>query len=415
MKTVLLMFFFCLTCSMMSAQSQWINTAPLSNQGRLEDLHFVHPDTGWVVSGGGEIFHTNDGGESWDLQYTTDYYLRSIAFADNRLGFAGTLDQTLLKTENGGITWTDVSAQLPIVPSGICGMQWLNDQTIVAVGAWFNPAFLLRSDDRGENWIAIDMNEYAEAMVDVHFVSSTTGFACGKGASGGVILYTTDGGYTWEERYTTGNPGDYVWKLQFIDDQHVVASTQTFGASSWMPYSMDGGLSWEATSVPYGNAQGIGFITPEKGWIGGYDNGFYATEDRGDNWDLLPFGGNYNRFQVFDTTLAYASGDQVYKYADTTAVISDIPFNAERQFDPKLQVSPNPASGPTLVSFQLPRVNNVDLNLYDQRGALIQPVFNGRLPSGTHSFELSLPEQKGYFLIGLQVNEGLYSVPLLGQ
>lgn len=409
--------FFCITlfyCFYMEAQPQWYTTAPTINNGRIEDICFIHPDTGWAASAGGQIFRTNDGANSWELQFAENYFLRSIGFVDDQLGFAGTLDNVFLKTENGGEDWIDITAELPITPSGICGMQWLNDQHFFAVGAWFEPAFVIHSDDRGGSWEALDLNAHAEALVDVHFISPDTGFVCGKAANGGTILYTTNGGEDWEELYSTGNPGDYVWKLQFIDDQHVVASVQTFGFDSSLPYSDDGGLTWIEKPVPDGNAQGVGFVTPTKGWIGSYNPGFLATENAGDNWEYVPFGGNYNRFQVFDSTLAYAAGNQVYKYVDTCMVTSTtIETVAEREFDPHLNVTPNPAYAQASVSFQLPKVNNVDLNLYDSKGALIQRIFNGRLPAGTHTFPLESHQKNGYFLIGLQLNEGLYAVPVI--
>lgn len=400
---------------LLEAQSQWINTSPTINHGRLDDLCFINRDTGWTVSGDGYIFRTHNGGDEWESQLATNYYFRSVGFVDSQLGFAGTLDAAFLKTENGGDTWEDITDELPFTPTGVCGMQWLDDNTFLAVGAWFEPAFLLRSNDRGDTWESLDLSQYALALVDVHFISADTGFVCGKGLNGGSILYTTDSGDTWEEVFSSEGSGDYVWKLQFIDELHVVASVQTFGAVSVLPSSNDGGLTWTAKIMPDGNAQGIGFITPTKGWIGSYNQGFYATEDAGDSWEYISFGGNYNRFQVFDSTFAYASGGQVYKYTDTTTVITNVQAAPQRQFDPQLVVSPNPTHKRTLASFTLPRVNNVDLNLYDNKGVLLQRIFNGRLQAGRHSFPIDLAHGMGYFLVGLQVNEGLYSVPLIAK
>jgi photosystem II stability/assembly factor-like uncharacterized protein len=400
---------------LLDAQPQWVNTGSDFSQGRLEDLCFINRDTGWVVSAAGGINRTLNGGDDWETQLFVPYYLRSVGFADSQLGFVGTLDNVLLKTEDGGENWDDITNQLPTTPTGICGMQWLDNNTFLAVGAWFDPAFLLRSNDRGDTWEYLDLSQYAQGLVDVHFISADTGFVCGKGYNGGNILYTTDSGETWEEVFTSENPGDYVWKLQFIDKQHAVASVQTFGAVSVLPSSNDGGQTWTARLVPDGNAQGIGFITPSKGWIGSYNPGFLSTEDAGDNWEYVPFGGNYNRFQVFDSTFAYASGWQVYKYMDTTTVITDIQPAPEKRLDPQLTVSPNPTDGQAFISIELPRVNNVDLHLYDSKGALLQRVFNGRLQAGKHNFPIDLADRRGYFLVGLQLNEGLYAVPLIGK
>jgi photosystem II stability/assembly factor-like uncharacterized protein len=414
MKTYWTIFLFPLFSIALTAQAEWNNTAPISMQGRYEDLHFISPDTGWTVSGGGGIHRTYNGGDSWEqLYFNSDYYFRSIGFADSQLGFAGTLDATLLKTENGGENWVDITPQLPITPSGICGMQWLDDQNFMAVGAWFGPAFLIRTNDRGESWTALNLNEYASRLVDLHFISQDTGFVCGGNGNGGVILHTTDGGENWDTLYSTGNPGDLVWKLQFIDEKHAVASVQTFGTSSWMPYTEDGGLSWDAKFVPYGDAQGIGFITPEKGWIGGYQAGLYATENGGESWNVLPFGINFNRFQVFSPNLAYASGAQIYKYVDTTTIVATEPATDTELLNPMMKVSPNPATTEALVTFKLPRANNVDLNLYDAQGKLLQKILNARLSAGEHNIPVHFQGKRGYHLIGLQLNEGTYAIPLI--
>lgn len=398
------------------AQAVWTPTNNVIVGGRLEDLLFIHPDTGWTVSGSGTILRTQDGGESWALQYqNSDYYIRSVDFFDSQLGFAGTLDEVFLRTTNGGESWEDMTDELPIIPTGICGMQHVGPSTLLALGAWFGPAFILRTEDRGESWDYLDLSEHAEGLIDVHFFTRDTGLVCGRGSNGGIILYTTDGGESWEEVFNTFSAGDYVWKIQFIDEQHAVASVQTFGSTGWLLKTADRGLTWTKKSAPYGDVQGVGFATPLKGWIGGYGSGFFATEDGGDTWELVPFGGNYNRFQFFSESLGYASGANVYKYQDTT-LVGLRPEVSGRQFDPALTVSPNPATDQAIVRFTLPNKNNVDLNLYDQEGRLIAPVFNGRLLAGQHEMTIEMGDlQEKYLIIGLQVNEGMFSIPLLKQ
>ncbi|MBX2928095.1 MAG: hypothetical protein KF852_09690 [Saprospiraceae bacterium] len=403
----------CVACCGLYAQPQWHDLGDLGNTGRLDDICFIHPDTGWVASAGGQIFRTQNGGDTWELQYNNFLYsFRSIGFADRQLGFAGTLEQTLLRTENGGQDWENITNQLPFTPSGLCGMQWLNEHTFFAAGAWFGPAFLLKTHNCGASWTGIDLSEQATALVDVHFVSQDTGFVCGRNANGGVILYTTDGGAAWQEVFNTGISGDYVWKLQFIDRQHAVASVQTFGPSGRLLISNDAGLSWTAKATPDGNVQGIGFVTPQKGWIGGYNTSFYATENAGDSWDFIPFGGWHNRFQVFDTTLVYASGRNVYKYYDS-ALPSSAGETFVPLFNPQLSVYPNPARSEAAVRFQISKATGADIGLYDSKGALIQAIFNGRLKPGVHQFPVHLNVKPGHYIVGMQLNEGLFSVPLI--
>mgnify|MGYP006299279899 CR=1 FL=1 len=57
---------------------------------------------------------------------------------------------------------------------------------------------------------------------------------------------------------------------------------------------------------------------------------------------------------------------------------------AESEFD--LSISPNPFNQQSLVSFILPEVDNVKVNIYDITGREIVCLHNGILPSGRHDF-----------------------------
>lgn len=68
--------------------------------GRYEDLWFINDNTGWVVQCGGpdKIFKTTNGGMNFVEQLSVDAgCLRSIAFNNANLGWAGSLDGHLYK------------------------------------------------------------------------------------------------------------------------------------------------------------------------------------------------------------------------------------------------------------------------------------------------------------------------------
>lgn len=54
---------------------------------------------------------------------------------------------------------------------------------------------------------------YVNVLVDVYFILLDIGFVCGKGINGGIIFYIINGGEDWEELYSMGNFGDFVWKF----------------------------------------------------------------------------------------------------------------------------------------------------------------------------------------------------------
>lgn len=81
-----LLFFFLATALAHSlfSQTTW-NPTGSALTSRYDDIYFVSPDTGWAVgtaSGTGRIFHTTDGGATWQVQKTINTYMRSIEFAE---------------------------------------------------------------------------------------------------------------------------------------------------------------------------------------------------------------------------------------------------------------------------------------------------------------------------------------------
>lgn len=417
-KTILLWAFCALTTFPAIGQSTWkyLPNAPQGGISRIDDVFFINENEGWCATSFSTIHHTKDGGLTWEKQYDGNLgdYFRCIEFRDSLLGFAGTLSSKFFRTTDGGQTWTDMAGQINPHPDAVCGVAVADDSTIYAVGQWNSPGFLLKSTDEGATWTSKDMSAFAAGLVDINFISRDTGFVSGKGISGGTILYTTDGGITWEEKFNTQHAGDYVWKLQRVTPEVWVASVQRFTTTSGhMLKSTDGGQTWTKIVTPLGNMQGIGFATPDHGWVGGYNSGFYETTDGGLTWDFVNFGGDFNRFFFLSPTLGFASGSSIYKFtADSITETRAAPQLYRDPFD--FTISPNPAGSQVTVSFHLPRPDAIRISLVATDGREVKNLYHGRLSEGPHQLQLPLPDvAAGSWLIGFQRNVGLYAKPIV--
>ncbi|MEM7297646.1 MAG: YCF48-related protein, partial [Bacteroidota bacterium] len=117
--------------------------------------------------------------------------------------------------------------------------------------------------------------------------------------------------------------GDFVWKIQFVNDSVGFGSVQSFfGTEKRILKTLDGGESWNSLTVVENDTsdftfQGIGFVNDTLGWVGGWGNGLFQTIDGGLNWELIPIGSNFNRFFPISPNLVYASGNRLYRYIDT--------------------------------------------------------------------------------------------------
>jgi photosystem II stability/assembly factor-like uncharacterized protein len=86
----------------------------------LKGISFSDPEHGWVVGEFGYIYHTSDGGQNWqqqagnyDLDYETgelvgDPSLFDVAAIDAHTVFAVGMDGTVVRTDDGGMTWQPV-------------------------------------------------------------------------------------------------------------------------------------------------------------------------------------------------------------------------------------------------------------------------------------------------------------------
>jgi len=258
----------------------------------MDDLSFINVSTGWIVQnsnwigGVGSIYKTIDGGNNWTLQYSlSNVFVRCIGFTSASNGFVGTLGDAdnhnrtpiMLKTTNGGATWDSVTFA-DNRPYGLCGMSVLNDNYIFACGRILGPAYFTKTTNGGLNWISQDMSAYASELVDCKFFSQDSGFVVGGVGtptySNGraVILFTSNGGNTWIERYR-GDRRDECWKINFPSRNTGYASTNTVSDTLFITRTTNGGINWQRISFNTGNVpletQGIGFLTENRGWVGG--------------------------------------------------------------------------------------------------------------------------------------------------
>jgi photosystem II stability/assembly factor-like uncharacterized protein len=297
---------------------------------------FLDPDNGWLVNARGEVHATHDGGATWThlANLPSGIFPRSVGFASSSKGWIGNLNVTagdlvpnsaLWETSDGGQTWTNISGRItgPNVV-GLCGMRVLNPNFIVAVGRWNGPPLFVKSTDGGKSWTSRSMTAFVNGLVDVSFVNEHSGFAVGALADGtsqsaedaaqAVILATSDGGETWQVRYTSGVTGNRCWKIQFASDQVGYVTTEGSHAQGVVLKTTDGGVSWTPMLVSQGQPlEAVAFVDPEHGWVASPDT-IYSTTDGGATWKTLFFGTLLNRMRVVNDSLVFGCGDRVYRW-----------------------------------------------------------------------------------------------------
>jgi photosystem II stability/assembly factor-like uncharacterized protein len=414
-------YFLLLISSFASAQLTWSplpNAAVNTNGQRFDDVFFLNENLGWAANGYyASVYKTTDGGLNWNLQTSnailgSSHYFRNIEFLDANIGFLGSLNGKFYKTLDGGATWNLVT--ITPNPAAICGLDCVGTSTIYGCGAYFSPAYIVKSTDSGVTWQYIDMSALANTLVEVLFLDENTGYAAGNNAAGAVILKTTNGGTTWSILYNGTIPGEYVWKLQILHNNTNVI----FGAiSSVAPNdgklikSIDNGVTWTTKVAPEVDVQAVGFVDENHGWMGGHATGFHETTNGGDTWTNTTVGSNLNRIFILNNDLAYACGTTIYKMTNNLAVNQ---FQEQARIPLFVRVAPNPIKDKLNLEIDFKGVDNLMLGLYSSTGQHIKQLKLDEIEGAiTKKYTFDFPYPAGIYFINLHTNTGRQSVKVV--
>jgi len=388
------------------AAPQWQGLINAPFAIRIDDLHFLDANSGWCATGDGQIFHTTDGGATWQDQLTDpSVYFRCIRFADAMHGFAGTLssDALMYRTVDGGAHWNLVTNIPNPQPSALCGMWAPTSQVIYGVGSYFGPARVIKSIDGGATWSSQDLAPLASTLIDVYFKSATEGFAVGGVGAfpnmvRSVVMHTIDGGATWQRRFLGTRNGEWGWKISFPTPLVGYVSLEREGPPMFLLKTVNGGLNWTELAFEGYNEQGIGFVTTDVGWIGGASNPTFGTTDGGATWTQTPWGDYLNRFQFLSPTLGYGSGVTIYKYSDPTVGVPPVatPLTHPRAV-------PNPFGTRTSIQYALARPERVQILVSDPAGRIVRRLADGPQDTGPHVAEWDGADDRG-----VQTPAGIY-------
>jgi photosystem II stability/assembly factor-like uncharacterized protein len=204
---------------------------------------------------------------SWHaISSGTDRELRSIQFVNDQIGYIGG-DSTLLRTTDGGLTWTAVAIDtIPInawQQLDIYDMHWFNENHGIIMSGIWSGAF--ETFDGGTSWVTVPFahNGFCQTTA-VHFIDQTTGFAGGAGCFEGHIIDRFANG-TWAETTDpeSWDPQSWISAIGFRDADLGLAGT----ANGTLLRTTDGGLTWDSVPNVAGDSAITDFIFHADGRI----------------------------------------------------------------------------------------------------------------------------------------------------
>lgn len=262
-------------------------------RSKLLAVDFVSASTGWAVGNGGVIKTTNggekttNGGDPWvaqDLPGVGTYRFTSVSFIDDLHGWAcgsyavdgaGTASR-IVRTSDGGETW-DIAEQWTSSGSKedvqfLLQVDFVSATTGWATGWGFDAGagdwgyVVLKTSDAGDTWAITRFGDGRAEISAMEFTSATDGWLATASLADyppATIWKTADGGATWVAQ--TSKAGATITDLAASPAGECFASGQTQGVSDWVGFvlhSGDGGTTWtEEYSQETVKPEAVGFAS----------------------------------------------------------------------------------------------------------------------------------------------------------
>jgi len=271
----------------------------------LYSAAFPDRTNGWVTGHdswlpvGGLILHSADGGHNWTFQLKSDSMWRprdplwSIAFSDNRQGWAVGAGGTMLHTSDGGRSWADQSSgtKAALLSVGFCDGQngWVVGSSLTVlhtsnagrswhpqtIGTEQLPSKVAEGKPFPHRWL-LSIYPYEDVLTSVNMIDCSRGWIAGDH---GTILHTEDGGGTWRDQ-----PSGTTARLNAIQ----FVSTQlgwAVGDRGVILKTVNGGKEWiPQSSGTREDLRDLSFVDEDHGWIGGSHGAILHTADGGATW-----------------------------------------------------------------------------------------------------------------------------------
>ncbi|MGD8781057.1 MAG: YCF48-related protein [Ignavibacteria bacterium] len=402
-------------------------------------IHFIDGNNGWACGSKGmtgAIFKTEDGGSTWAEVLITGIFdsFSDMCFLEDGTIWAGGSKNTskkclLYKSIDNGTNW--IPYTLPEDLSVNC-LYFADNNEGWAILNESGASRIYHTADGGENW-TVQMNGTTSDGWTIrelfcwYFFDKNNAIAAGNY---GYIIYTTDGGSTWNYRDTPIST--QLWNIYFVDD----TNGWIVGGAGNLLYTTDKGVTWNELSLGITqNLKSVHFIDQNNGWVaGGVSNTnqgiIYSSNDGGLTWSQETLSSNRDLNDIFflDNNSAWAAGNYctVYHYGTTTTSAEELTALPD-EFELN-QNYPNPFNPTTTISFTIPTPPNpspyqgerareglfVSLKIYDILGNEVATLVDEQKSPGYYEVEFDAScLSSGVYLCALKHSENYKVMKML--
>jgi photosystem II stability/assembly factor-like uncharacterized protein len=390
----------------------------------LFSVKAVNQDVAWACGGNGTatspvVIRTTNGGSTWTVVTSnlTGQDLYCISSTDANRAWVGTGSGRIYGTSDGGATWaqqTYPGNQSPFID----GVWFFNDGTGYAMGdppsAAAGNYVVLKSTDFGQTWTHTT-TEPPNAANEAGWNNSfwcTDASHIWFGSNQSRVWRSVDGGATWASG-ASGSTNSYAVSFKDANNGLVGHSGGIIRISS------NGGATWATASSPTASdIQGLSFLSgTNSAWINAGAVP-YRTTNNGSSWSaqtVYPISGTLYHSSFADTSNGWAvtSNGEVlhYRPAGSTAVEQDQLVPTDYALE---QNYPNPFNPSTVIGYRIQERGFVSLKVFDVLGREVATLVKEVKQPGTYSVQWDASgEASGVYFYRIQAGDFVATEKLL--
>jgi photosystem II stability/assembly factor-like uncharacterized protein len=352
-----------------------------------------------TTTGYGVMVKSTDAGATWsavDIGFPV-LRLNTIRFTSPLVGYAAGFSLNIIKTTDGGVTWTDLYPNLPEVVRNYVTSQptqefwdidFIDDDSIYAIG--YNGQ-VLKTTDGGTTW-TYKSNFGTGTYRDIDVRSESLAYLALHGNN---LQKSTDGGMTWANM-TYPTVAVHFFSTNFINDTTGFATGQPVAGQPGYVLKTTDGANWTNTAL---GAAGqifnrVVFVNNTTGYIVGNGGKIFTTTNTGGTWSEMT-SGTANILRNFDFSnnirIAVGDGGAIMRLVEITT------SNENLQENNLMQIYPNPVKDVLNIR------SNVDVKKITVRDITGKVVLSEEVQQNIILAHLS----KGIYLLQVQTAEGV--------
>jgi photosystem II stability/assembly factor-like uncharacterized protein len=232
-------------------ESSWTIKRTIENKARSVTVAgFLNPSHGISVGQSGETWYTTDGGDNWTKGENESFCRYGLRIMDEKVAWSCGNRGNIRMTKDGGKTWlklTDFGGEKAEPNNEI---SFIND----TLGWSSSKTRLMKTEDGGNTWSDVKLPEGMKKITAIQLIDKDKGYIFD---TSGTLFATTDGGENWTSKPsnleisfdTSYNIGPSVC-IQFLDNQKGFIAYKGKDQNTCLASTEDGGASWEKVSLP---------------------------------------------------------------------------------------------------------------------------------------------------------------------